>query len=254
MIFIPIKGLKLFLFTSILLFYSSSHAQYATSLQEKSPGVFILDDFEADTVGYLPHKWFDQKVNGPTYAFSEEERSSYFYEIVEEGQNKFVRYDGQSPRHLTFPLGKVENLNVYETPILSWKWRAHILPEGAREDKNDRNDAVANVYVVWKMERVLFQKVPRTIRYSWSSTLDIGKEVSRLFGNQKTIVVESGDDELGKWKNFERNIVQDYIKMFKSEPPSQPMAIMIFSDGDSTGKRAKGDVDDILLKKARLNR
>jgi hypothetical protein len=54
---------------------------------------------------------------------------------------------------------------------------------------------------------------------------------------------------MGKWVTFERNIVKDYKRLFGDMPPKKPLAILILSDGDSTGDRAIAGYDNIMLKK-----
>ena len=237
------------LFILNILFSVSAYSQEPhTSLPEIRDGVLLIDNFENDEVGTLPSKWFDQIAEVSTLEFDEEERKKYKWEVLEEDGNKFLRYDGNRPKHLNFPLKKVEGLNIYDYSILSWKWRPHILPEGAREDKNSLNDAVASIYVVWEMKRILFQKIPRSVRYTWSSTLEVGSNPTNLFGNQQILVLRSGKDGLGEWHTFERNIVKDYQDLYGENPPERPLAILIFSDASSTKTRAKNDFDDIYLK------
>jgi hypothetical protein len=77
--------------------------------------------------------------------------------------------------------------------------------------------------------------------------LEKGEEFSKFFGNQKTVVMGTGSGS-GSWQTFERNIVQDYIRLYGDEPPKTPIAILILSDGDDTGENVKADYDDIMLK------
>lgn len=225
-----------------------------TTPQKLDDGTVILENFEDEIPGNLPGEWYDRDGNKPLYQHNISEQETYKYYIVEEADNKFLRYKGSRAKHMNLPLinKKKENIydiNIYETPILSWKVRAHKLPVGANEKSSDRNDAVASIYVVFDMGRVaLVKKVPKSIRYTWSTKLEEGETSSKLFGNQQIIVVESGKDDAGKWVTFERNIVEDYRRMFGDDPPATPLAILILSDGDSTGSLVKADYDDIMLK------
>lgn len=214
----------------------------------------ILENFENDEIGTLPHKWYNQKGEQSVTEFSEEEREKYKYEVVKgRGGNKYLKYSGRRAMHLSLPLinkdrENIYGINIFETPILSWKVRAYKLPENAREDDDSYNDSVASIYVAFDMGRVaLVKKVPKTIRYTWSSTLEKGTELSKFFGNQKVVVVESGDERTGKWITFKRNIVEDYRRLFGDDPPKNPIAILILSDGDSTHSWAEADYDDIKL-------
>lgn len=217
-------------------------------------GDIILETFENDPVGELPREWYDRDGNKKLKNHSRKFIEDYKYQVLEENGDKFLRYAGTKAKHINFPLinEDKENLygiNIYQTPLLSWKVRAHKLPENANEDSNERNDSVASIYVVFDMGRVaLFKKVPKSIRYTWSTTLKEGTETSKLFGNQKIVVVESGEKNTGEWITFERNIVEDYRRLFGDDPPGTPLAILILSDGDSTGSYVKADYDDIMLK------
>lgn len=214
---------------------------------------FRVENFEAELIGELPREWFNQKGNTSTITFDESLRNTYKYLIQQEDGNKFLRFEGTRGKHLNYPLVGKEGLNIYETPVLSWNWRIHDIPEGANEDGKNTNDVAASIYVVFDLGKVLFRKVPKSIRYTWSSTLPVGTELSHFYGNQKIIVMGSGTDGIGEWKTFERNIVEDYKRLFGDSPPEVPLAILILSDGDSTNKRAKADYDEILLKPASID-
>lgn len=220
-------------------------------LEQETDGTVIIDTFENDGLGDLPGEWYnrDGKVKP---AEDPEEAKLFRYYIIEEMNNKYLKYYGTKARHLNFPLKNRPNVNIYETPLLSWRWKVEKLPEGGNENDDDLNDAAASIYVVFDMGRIaLFKKVPKSIRYTWSSTLEKGKELSKFFGNQKIVVVESGREQTGKWVSFERNILEDYRRLFGDDPPKTPLAILILSDGDNTGSRAIAGYDDIMLKPVR---
>lgn len=211
-------------------------------------GDMVIEDFEDEMVGDLPARWYEQKAKRRPITYPPELKETYHYEILQEEGNKFLRFDGVHGKHLNFPLLKIKGLDLYETPILKWDWRAIELPEGANESDKDRNDAVASIYVVFDMGRVaLFKKVPKSIRYTWSSTLDKGTEISAFFGNQKIVVVESGKEQAGSWRTFQRNIVEDYKRLFGDDPPDVPIALLILSDGNDTKEQVIADYDNIVL-------
>lgn len=229
------------------------HAQSDKLLPQALKKVgFTVDDFENYTAGTIPDTWFNLSGDKQPALYDEKEKKEYKYKIVRERGNKFLRYEGKKAKHLNFPLineqkENVYKINIYETPILSWRVRPHSWPQNANEDKEDRNDSVASIYVVFDMGHVLFRKVPKSIRYTWSSTLDKGTKLSKFFGNQKVVVVASGEKKKGQWVTFKRNIVKDYRRLFGDDPPKHPLAILILSDGDSTGSFVKVDYDDIML-------
>ena len=219
------------------------------SVKHLKDGTVVIDDFEDDSVGSIPHKWYNRNGERQPFDYPAEEKESYRYRVEKEDSNQYLHYEGTSAKHLNFPIINKDNIDIYKTPILSWQWRVSEIPAGANEDVNDKNDAAASIYVVFDMGHVLFKKVPKSIRYTWSSTLKKGTELSKFFGNQKIIVVQSGRDGLGKWHTFSRNIVEDYKRLFGDDPPHKPLAILILSDGDSTGHPAEADYDNIQLQR-----
>lgn len=236
----------------VLSVVSFSNVQAQSSVNEitkLSNGNVLLENFESYTPGTIPDTWYNQKGERRPALYNEKDKRGYKYRVEAEGEEKFLRYEGVDAKHLNFPLVN-KGLNIYETPILSWRWRVFELPDGGNEDKDDRNDVAASIYVVFDMGRVaLLKKVPKSIRYTWSSTLKKGTELSKFYGNQKIVVVESGPEQTGKWMYFERNIVEDYKRLFGDKPPKNPLAILILSDGNSTKSFVKADYDEIILKR-----
>lgn len=209
-------------------------------------GGLLIEDFESTALGELPSGWYNRDFT--VKITSSEESFKYRYKVVEENGNRFLYYNDTDAHHMNFPLGRRMNLHLENTPVLSWKWRVSKLPENASEADDKRNDSAASIYVVFDMGKVaFFKKVPKSIRYTWSSTLPKGHESSVFFGNQKIVVVESGDEQLGRWKTFRRNIVDDYRRLFGEEPPERPLAILILSDGNSTGSVAEASYDDLIF-------
>lgn len=233
-----------------LLAVSDAHSQGNEDLTVLDDGSVLLEDFQKDEIGMLPHRWYDRDTNYRLLEYNERVKSTYKYKVLEENGNKFLRYKGSKAMHINLPLGNRENLNIHETPILNWDWRVHSIPEGGNEDSKNLNDVAASVYVVFDLGRVLFKKAPMSIRYTWSSTLPVGTELSKFFGNQKIVVVASGKEDFGEWVSFERNIVEDYERLFGETPPEKPLALLILSDGDDTGEFIEADYDNIILKKS----
>lgn len=217
-------------------------------LKKLQNGGLLIDDFEDDEVGSLPGGWWNRDVK--RRADHPEESLLYHYSVQEEENgNKYLYYNHTDARHLNLPLKERDNINIYKTPILSWRWKVDQIPEGADETSKDTNDAAASIYVVFDMGRVaLFKRVPKSIRYTWSSTLKKGSDHSIFFGNQKIVVLESGEEKVGKgWIKVKRNIVDDYRRLFGDDPPGTPLAILILSDGDSTHQPAIASYDDLML-------
>jgi hypothetical protein len=217
----------------------------ASGLQaDTSRSAYVIDDFEADTPGRWPNKWkflsSKQRRFEPLGQFmSEKER----FFIVEEGGNKFVRaYTEGEAQRISIPAMSID-WNLTEYPRLAWRWRARKLPQGAGEDKV--NDAGGAVYVSFAKTDWLGR--PYSIKYTYSSSLPAGTVVST--GNVKNIVVSTRTGGTGRWIEVERDVVEDYQRVFGSEPPAEPFTITLWSDSDDTKSVAEVDFDDITLLK-----
>lgn len=228
---------------------SSLQAQEAVnSVDFGDDGVVYLEDFEHYETGTIPYEWYNRDGDNIPATYEETYRKNYKYRVVEENGNKFLRYEGTEAKHLNFPLIDKKDIDIYETPILTWDWRIFDIPEGGDEDSSNKNDVAASVYVVFDTSRILFQKVPVSIRYTWSSKHPVGSVFSKLRGRQQIMVVGTGEDGLGEWQTFERNIVEDYENIFGKTPPRTPIAILILSDADDTRSHIKADYDNFELR------
>jgi hypothetical protein len=232
-------------FSVVLLFFQQVQAQKTiNTISFGENGTVYLEDFEKYKKGSLPNEWYNRDGDRNPANYEGQIRDEYQYYVETENKNRFLRYSGREAKHLNFPLADKEGINIYQTPVFSWRWRVHDIPTGANEDVDDFNDTAASVYVVFDMGRVMFRRVPKSIRYTWSSTQPKGKEMSKFFGNQKIVVLESGEGNTGNWQTIERNIVEDYRRLFGDDPPKTPIAVLILSDGDNTRSFARADYDD----------
>ncbi len=64
------------------------------------------------------------------------------------------------------------------------------------------------------------------------------------------IAVESGEKNVGKWVSEERNVFEDYKKLFGGEPP-EAGGIAIMTDTDNTGESATAWYGPIRIMRTR---
>jgi hypothetical protein len=209
----------------------------------KSAPQIVLETFESDTPGELPAAWYNRDGKQKPREHTDKNRARYQYAVEEEPGNRFLRYSGIEAKHLNLPLGHRKDIRLSETPVLTWKWRAWKLPPGADEFDDDRNDAALSVYVVFKFTGLF--RMPRSIRYTWSSRHSPGKTGGT--SGLKTIVLDGPSSPTGRWLTKSRDLVDDYRRLFGEEPPETPVALLILSDADNTRTGARGDYDDFAL-------
>ena len=160
-----------------------------------------------------------------------------------QGRRRHLRplpHRGEAIR-IILPNGDGYRWRLDSHPRLQWRWRAHVLPEGAREDRRGPNDTGAALYVILSRD---WLGRPRTIKYTYSSTLPVGSTAS--YGTLKVLVASSARDGVGRWQTVARDVVEDYRALFGGTPASEPVAIALWNDSDSTqlarGTRCPGGI------------
>jgi hypothetical protein len=203
----------------------------------------VLEDFESYKVGGVPTGWKFNKGRKVVPFTAEQNSADEYFEVLEEGGNQFVRVITTGRAHRMILLnGEQYDWDLRTHPRLRWDWRALELPEGAREDRDDANDTGAAVYVTFSRD---WLGRPRSIKYTYSSTLPIGTVAS--YGPLRVLVVASAAEKLGAWMTVERDVISDYQQLFGGTPPDQPPAITLWSDSDTVEGKAVADFDNLEI-------
>ncbi|MFZ2602878.1 MAG: DUF3047 domain-containing protein [Candidatus Omnitrophota bacterium] len=141
--------------------------------------------------------------------------------------------------------------NPKEYPMVSWKWKVVKFPEVKNAASNavsienswlEKDDYAARFYVIFP--RFPFFRL-RCLEYVWDKNLPLGTVlVNPSFKNLKIIVAESGETNKGNWVTIERNVFEDFKKLFDAEPPSVG-AIAIMTDSENSQSIAEAQYNDI---------
>lgn len=214
---------------------------YAAATGEASnrPVSIVIEDFNAWKVGGFPEDWKAYR--------GDDNYVRKLYKIQEEAGNRYLKAqdDGTS----IIIRKRLESWNPHEYPILSWRWRARALPKGGNEREETKNDSAVAIYVVLDQN---FLRIPKTLKYVWSTTLPVGTEYRRDgIGRPHVIVLRSGPDRLGQWVSESVNVREDFIRVFGKEPPTSAVGIGILTDGNATKTNSAGDYDDFVIHRYR---
>ena len=200
--------------------------------------VFVIEDWSKQPLNTrgIPQDWKGQNWGNPTYDMR----------VVEE--------DGRRVLHL---LSKNEGstvtkdlkgkINLKETPILEWTWKAVVLPQGGDSRHKDTDDQAAQIYVT-------FPRFPEAVRsriigYVWDTTAPAGTIIKS--GKTSTItyvVVRSGPADLGKWITEKRNVLDDFKTLYREEP-DQLGGISVGIDSNDTRSSAESYLGAIIFRK-----
>lgn len=154
--------------------------------------------------------------------------------------------------------------DVADTPILRWRWRVSGTVVNGDERKKSGDDYAARLYITFQYEtsrvglatrlkyaavKALRGEYPphHAIAYIWANRLAAGSSApSPYTGRAIMVAVRSGGGEAGEWRSEERNVLEDYRRLFGEEPP--PYAgIALMTDTDDTGGAAEAWYADVSL-------
>ena len=175
--------------------------------------------------------WEDKKFSGET-----------IYTLVEDSGRKVLKAEA---RQSASGLFKKVKADPREYPVLRWSWKVDNILEKGQAGTKAGDDYAARIYVIFPGT---FFWQTRGINYIWANKLPRGEAVPNAFArdNVMMVAVESGSERLGAWVEEERNIYNDYRKLFGKEPPMVG-AIAVMTDADNTGGAVSAFYGDIYL-------
>lgn len=136
------------------------------------------------------------------------------------------------------------NLDPREYQTLKWSWKIdHTLRKG--DEKSKAGDDFAARMCVFFPRGFFSNK--RAVCYVWANRLPRGEHaVSPFTPDIFNVAVDSGEELAGHWTFHQRNIHDDYRRLFGEEPP-RIGAVALMTDSDNTGESAVGYYGDISL-------
>ena len=135
---------------------------------------------------------------------------------------------------------------------LSWKWRANEFPKKKHPDllsSRAEDDFSARVYVIFLASNFFRSDV---IEYIWDEKFPVGTSVDSPYSERvKLLVLRNGPagSEGGGWADEERNVYEDFKKLFGKAPRNPVGLVALMSDSDNTQTRASADFAEIVLKR-----
>jgi len=198
----------------------------------------VIEDWKKPPLGAkgVPPDWKGQDWGSPTYDMTIAENDGHrVLHLRSKDDGSTVSKDIK---------GKVD---LKQTPILEWRWKAVVLPKGGDSRKKELDDQAAQLYVVWP--RFPGPVRSRIIGYVWDTTAPVGTVVkSEKTGTVTYIILRSGTADLGKWVTERRNVREDFKRIY-GEEPDNPGAVSIAIDSNDTKSSAEALFGPIVFKK-----
>ena len=191
----------------------------------------VLEDFSFSEPGDLPAGWGwrdrDEEAAKP-YQVRRHDRGSFLEARVSEA---------------SVLIGRLAQWNPRQFPILTWCWRADVLPTGGDERFGPANDSAAGLYIFFSQT---WLGAPRHVKYVWSTTLPLGTvgRRNRIF-RPWFIVAESGEENLGRWTFEVVDLERDYERTYGGRPKNRTQGLGLLTDANNTGTRAEACYADL---------
>ncbi len=109
---------------------------------------------------------------------------------------------------------EVNNLNLDTHGLVNWKWKVKQHPKGGDTRDKKVDDQAAQLILAFEGRYA--------ITYIWDPSAPPGfnKDASiPLIVSNKVVVLESGDKNLGKWVDVQRDVKADFKALYKKEAP-----------------------------------
>jgi hypothetical protein len=146
-----------------------------------------------------------------------------------------------------------DTFSVSDFPHVKWRWKVKNVYAKADPRSKEGDDYPIRVYIMFEydpekagaMERIkysfvrsLYGEYPphSSLSYVWSSKDDPETFlVSPYTEKAMMVLLEKGPAKVGTWVDEEIDILADYQKAFKTQPPARAR-IAIMNDSDNTGE------------------
>jgi hypothetical protein len=150
-------------------------------------------------------------------------------------------------------------------PLLEWSWRIDNTIPGADKRVASREDSAARLVVSFHgdpdkldfEDRAMLrlakffagEPLPYAMLiYVWSNQIPVetilpSPQIDRI----RMIVVEKGGAHVRQWRQYRRNVLEDYRRAF-GEEPGDIVAVGVLTDTDNTQRTARSYYGDITLR------
>lgn len=130
-----------------------------------------------------------------------------------------------------------------ETPILNWRWKVAQIGDGNDEKTKAGDDFPVRLYVIVSGTLQFWKSY--SLVYVWSNSAELNESWDNPYtSNVKHIAVETGTEFVGEWRSYQRNVRDDFERVFGVKP-EKLKAVAIMTDSDNSGQKFEAWYGDI---------
>ena len=148
-----------------------------------------------------------------------------------------------------------QEYNIYDYPGLVWRWKVEAVYQKGDARFKEGDDYPLRIYVMFKydpakastLERIkygaakaIYGEYPphSSLNYIWSSKVHPEAFLPNPYADQVMMVLlQKGGDRVGQWIDQEVNVLEDYRRIFKADPPAL-VSLAVMNDSDNTGEKS----------------
>ncbi|MCA9461605.1 MAG: DUF3047 domain-containing protein [Nitrospirales bacterium] len=163
----------------------------------------VLEDFSKPNEKGFPQDWEAQRSTvtaHETYMIQEEEGQP-FLSVKNANQRVYTKQFSWDPK---------------QYPILTWRWRARVVPEQA--------EFIAAIYPSLDVD---FMFIPVNTKYLWSVAIPVGTVKEGGMFSSTEMVIRSGAEPLGEWVEERINVYEDFLRIHNHEPAEKAWGISL---------------------------
>lgn len=158
------------------------------------------------------------------------------------------------------------DIDLTEKPWISWRWKISNLIQRADNFERSTEDSPVRIILGFDgdkdslpfVDQITFETARTltghefpyaTLIYIWENKAPVGTIIPNARSKRvQMVAAASGSSGIGEWREFTRNVVEDFERAF-GEKPGKLIRIGVLTDTDNTGESVEAWYGDIQMRK-----
>ena len=203
-IFFAIIVITLAAIAAVFFYHAKPAVKEAVTVPDEKPVIGWRKDFTVSSgAGAIPEGW---KLQGKPWT----KQAVFSVRTDARDRSSFLRMEAD--RASASIITVTDGLDIRKTPMLRWRWRVTVLPEGADGRFENKDDQAIGIYV--GTGSALDNK---SVSYRWDTETPKGAQGDAAYGlggiKVKWHTLRNKEDAVGgEWFTEERDIAEDFNK------------------------------------------